>query len=151
MTAISLACDCRGEGIKPCQEYWRADVVFIGTVATIRTVPKKEGAYEFRRQLVTFAVGEAFRGIRSGQADIFTGGGDCGYSFKTGETYFVYAYRNKEDGTVSTSICTRTRPLAQATEDLSYIRALASAVAGGVIFGKVQRNRTITLLPRPVR
>ncbi len=118
------------------------DVVFIGTVTRAATVPKKEGAQEYQSRLVTFAVGERFRGIHAEQAEVGTGlgGGDCGYAFKVGETYLVYAHRNKEDGQLSTSICTRTRPLTQATDDLTYIRNVASAVAGGVIYGKVHKH-----------
>ena len=142
LTIDTVACSCRFGGASPCEEYWRMEVVFIGTVTKIATVPKKEGAHEYQNRLVSFAVGERFRGIHAEQAEALTGlgGGDCGYSFRVGETYLVYAYRDKENGQLGTSICTRTRALAQATDDLNYIRNLASAVPGGVIFGKVHKQ-----------
>ena len=117
------------------------DAVFIGTVTKITRVPTKVGLHEYSELLVAFAVGERFRGINVAQAEVGTGmgGGDCGYGFRIGETYLVYAHRNKEDAKLTTSYCTRTRPLAEATEDLNYIRNLSSAPPGGVIYGKVHK------------
>jgi hypothetical protein len=51
------------------------------------------------------------------------GGGDCGYAFQAGVDYIIYAYKNPE-GRLETGICSRTRPLAQAAEDIAYLRAL---------------------------
>ena len=33
----------------------------------------------------------------------------CGYYFQKGKKYIVYAYTNKEDGMLSTNLCTRTK------------------------------------------
>ena len=54
------------------------------------------------------------------------GGGDCGYKFQTGFDYMVYAYRNAQ-GLLETGICSRTRPLAEATADIAYLRAVPQA------------------------
>jgi hypothetical protein len=91
---------------------------------------------------VSFGISETFRGIQAEQAEVLTGisGGDCGYGFKTGETYLVYAHLDKQSGRLSTSICTRTRPLAQAKDDLNYIRNLSSTAPGAAIFGKVYKH-----------
>jgi hypothetical protein len=54
--------------------------------------------------------------------DVSTPFGDCGYDFQAGETYLVYA--NNDEGFVSslsTDICTRTRRLSEAGEDLAYL------------------------------
>jgi hypothetical protein len=50
------------------------------------------------------------------------GGGDCGYRFQKGKQYIVYATEDR-DGQLRTSICTRTRPLDRAAEDVAYARA----------------------------
>ena len=47
------------------------------------------------------------------------GGGDCGFSFRAGQTYLVYATGRRE--ALHTSICSRTRPLEEATEDLEAL------------------------------
>src|SRR6266545_3665484 len=81
-----------------------------------------------------FQVGEVLSGVASGQKEIEIvtgmGGGDCGYPFQTGSEYVVYAYRNGE-GRLQTGTCSRTRPLAQASEDIEYIRAMYNAPETG--------------------
>ena len=54
--------------------------------------------------------------------DVWTPFGDCGYDFQAGETYLVYA--NNDEGSsnsLSTDVCTRTRRLSEAGEDLAYL------------------------------
>ena len=54
--------------------------------------------------------------------EIWTPFGDCGYDFQAGETYLVYA--NNDEGSsnsLSTDVCTRTRRLSEAGEDLAYL------------------------------
>ena len=54
--------------------------------------------------------------------EVWTPFGDCGYDFQSGETYLVYA--NNDEGSAnsrSTDICTRTRRLSEAGEDLTYL------------------------------
>lgn len=54
--------------------------------------------------------------------EVWTPFGDCGYDFQAGETYLVYA--NNDEGStnsLSTDICTRTRRLSEAGEDLAYL------------------------------
>jgi hypothetical protein len=47
------------------------------------------------------------------------GGGDCGYSFETGKTYLVYAYRD-ENKRLATNICNRTGE-ALANKDIAVL------------------------------
>jgi hypothetical protein len=54
------------------------------------------------------------------------GGGDCGYQFEVGIEYVIYAYKNSA-GRLETGICMRTRPLAEAAEDVKYIREMSTA------------------------
>ena len=54
--------------------------------------------------------------------EVWTPFGDCGYDFQAGETYLVYA--NNDEGSsnsLSTDVCTRTRRLSEAGEDLAYL------------------------------
>jgi hypothetical protein len=50
---------------------------------------------------------------------VFTGsgGGDCGFPFRRGESYLVYASANT-DGWLGTGICGRTAELSRAAADL---------------------------------
>ena len=61
-----------------------------------------------------------------------TGGGDCGYEFQIGVDYVVYAYKNAE-GRLETNICSRTRTLAKAAEDIEYFHAMSNAPETGEI------------------
>jgi hypothetical protein len=47
---------------------------------------------------------------------------DCEYEFREGERYLVYAYHL--EGGLETNTCTRTKPLAQAEEDLKVLAKL---------------------------
>jgi 5-hydroxyisourate hydrolase-like protein (transthyretin family) len=68
------------------------------------------------------------------------GGGDCGYAFDVGGEYLIYAYRHPQNGRLSTGICSRTRPLSTAGEDLKYLRGPArEASTRARIFGRIER------------
>jgi hypothetical protein len=88
---------------------------------------------------VELAVVEAFRGLQLSQVSLVADGSNCDYPFRMGETYVVYAYR-AADGQLSTSICARTRPVAEATEDLTYLRSLTTMDPGSParVDGRVQ-------------
>src|SRR5438876_5661596 len=150
------ACTCGGPGT-PCHAAGQSAAAFAGTVIEITFVPAQfpveatassvgrrrsgRGAAEFARikpgfRVVRMRVGEVLSGVAPGQNEIEIatgmGGGDCGYPFQPGEDYVVYAYKNAE-GRLETGICSRTRPLAQAAEDLRYFEAMARAPATGEI------------------
>ncbi len=87
-------------------------------------------------------VRDVLSGIPSKQTEVEIvtghGGGDCGYTFHTGSEYVVYAYTDAE-GRLATGICSRTRPLDQAMEDVAYFHKMAQEPATGelrVLTGK---------------
>lgn len=135
------ACSCRFGGAAPCEEYWEADVVFSGTVVGSTRIEVDRGSYQATERSVKFTVGQPFRGSTASEIEVRTGlgGGDCGYGFKTGESYMVYAYR-ASDGKLYTGICSRTRALSEAREDLAFIQTLGSAEETGTIFGEVTKQ-----------
>jgi hypothetical protein len=154
----AFACSCMGTR-PPCEAYWQAEAVFIGTpkeVSWIEIEDKIENStFKYRERVFRFSVDQAFRGVNGSQVSVMTGqgGGDCGYGFKIGELYLVYAYRdNQKKDMLSTSICTRTRPIRNADEDLEYIQGLSKASPGGWALGEISRaSRTqegvLQLLP----
>ena len=126
----------------PCQEYWWADAVFIGVANRVVNVPNNT-RLEIGPYLQTtayFTIEEAFKGV--GGTGIVFDSNSCGYRFKEGERYLVYAhrdpYKNNELGVIVGN--TRTRPLSEAAEDLQYIRGLASAEFGSRVFGRVTQS-----------
>lgn len=136
----AFACSCAER--LPCQAYGEASAVFVGTVRDSRIITITQSNYERTKRVVRLSVDSAFRGVKGSDVEVTTGmggGGDCGFEFVTNEQYLVYAY--EYEGKLSTSICSRTRPVSRATEDLSYIRGLATAKPGATITGRVVRNR----------
>ena len=136
------ACTCAGERA-PCEQYWEASAVFIGTVIEGRLITVKEGDFEHQMNVVRISIDEAFRGVEGAEAEVITGlgGGDCGFSFRRAQQFLVYAYRDKDDQKLYTNICTRTRSISEADPDLLFIRGLSKAKAGGTISGQVVRER----------
>lgn len=85
-----------------------------------------------------FRVLEHFSNSAKNDVTIETGlgGGDCGYDFKEGERYLVYAYENK--GRIITTICSRTRPLSKALDDIAILReSKAGGKAVSRVFGQI--------------
>ncbi|MGH9941798.1 MAG: hypothetical protein ACRD9R_05480, partial [Pyrinomonadaceae bacterium] len=144
------ACSCGGSGA-PCEAYGRASAVFVGTVTSVRqrkidsveVERKREDASEYLPALVyTFAVQDSFSGVGVGEVEVGSGsgGGDCGYEFVKGAQYVVYAYRDPRNNLLSTSICTRTRPVTAADEDLAFLRSLSGRAGGVTISGAVRMS-----------
>lgn len=122
------ACTCAGPR-SACEATGGADAIFIGHVVSIDVSPMNWRPMAGR--VVQLAVIDAFRGLQLTQVSLVTGYGstDCGYPFRMGESYLVYAHRSST-GELSTSICARTRPLSAAAEDLAYLRSLAAIKPG---------------------
>lgn len=158
----ALACTCVPNP-PPCVAFRNTPSVFVGLVTSVdeeKTEFVRFGKKETIRIGLTahFVVEEALKGVTTATVDVQTGGGggDCGYHFERGERYLVYAYPS-EGGALSstmsmtvlggrasvkanalrTSICTRTRPLAEATDDIELIRALSAGSPQTRIFGVI--------------
>jgi hypothetical protein len=91
----------------------------------------------FASRRITMRVAEAFRGVSGPTIEVYTGAGDgdCGYAFEAGRSYVVYA--SNATGRFYTSICSRTRRLSEARQDLEYLRTFgrtpsATAVLRGI-------------------
>ena len=134
------ACSCGPSG-PPCQAYFNSDAVF---VATVRSIEVRAVAHEriedmITRKLVRFSIERAARGVQGSEIEVSTSmyQGDCGYGFKIGRRYVVYAHR-LEDGTLGASSCSRTRAVSEARDDLAYLSALGSPGTGARVSGSVK-------------
>ena len=132
------ACSCASGG-RPCHDYWKATAVFTGTVIYSSTTTSKRGDYYVPGRLVRFNIDQPFRGVTGKEVEVRTGLGDsdCGYNFRLGGQYLVYAYGDKDK--LATGICSRTRPVSEAADDLAYFQGLATAEPGATISGEVKR------------
>jgi hypothetical protein len=138
---VASACSCMPAG-PPCQAYFETDAVFTGTVTAIAI---RKGPIEgippdqlFDRRFVQISVERIGKGVQGAGVEVRTGmgGGDCGFDFKVGQRYVVYAYRGK-DGSLSTGICSRTRALSDAAEDVAFFSALPAARSGALVSGTI--------------
>jgi hypothetical protein len=97
-----------------------ASAVFRGVVRHVAEERLDTGRPSGRR--VTFEVSRTWKGAVGEVITVGTGtsSADCGYDFEVGREYVVYAHG---DDQLSTSICTRTRTVGAATEDLRLLGA----------------------------
>lgn len=84
--------------------YKRASVVFSGKVIKIDKKPNNNFVK------VTFNIEKSWKRVLENEVILTTTNSDedCGYSFKVGEKYLVYAYVGKNINELATTICTRT-------------------------------------------
>ena len=135
--AAAFACTCIPPG-SPEQEAARADHVFVGRVVSTRPVetlswwrrllvrvglsdpPEQQGWPEYT---VSFRGVEALKGARAGQFTVRTSdsGGACGYPFKVGQRYVVYAHDHA--GAPRAGICSLTGPAADPRSGLLWLRS----------------------------
>jgi protocatechuate 3,4-dioxygenase beta subunit len=145
--ANALGCSCMGPGT-PCQAYGSASAVFVGTAIAVRTAERtadtdREGIDYWAPRTFKFTVEQSFLGIQTIEVEISTGmgGGDCGYGFKLGSRYVIYAYQFPKTNRLTTSICTRTKPFDDSGDDLGFLRSVASRSPGVTISGEVKRGQ----------
>jgi hypothetical protein len=131
------SCSCMASG-PPCQAAWASDVVFLGTVLSIDLGGREIAQSPFGSTLVKFRVDRPFIDAPSGHAEIEMSAGSitCAYQFALGGTYLVYA-RKTASSRLSTSVCSRTRPVADADEDIRYLTTIGSAPIAGRVYGRV--------------
>jgi hypothetical protein len=63
----------------------------------------------------------------------------CTFSFKVGQQYLVYAYNRS--GKLTTTSCSRTRPLADAADDLRHLSTMGDPANLGRIYSHITESR----------
>ncbi len=147
------ACSCFAN--PPCAAVWKADAVFIGTVvdgASERiggslswTVHKVAVGQTFRGSVDSFLTlvpgnrptAEQIEASKSHPGESMTMS-SCDYGFEMGKQYVIYA-RRTSDGQWTTSMCSGTKPLEEASADLDYIATIPYAEPTGRVYGTVER------------
>jgi len=124
-SSAAHACKC----MFPPVESAKADAaaVFEGRVLAIRE--HTDPATMLGENRVTLAVVRTWKGLhRDEQIEIVTSnsGASCGYTFAKDASYLVYA--QESEGKLSVSACSRTKPLAEARDDLKVLGAGATPV-----------------------
>lgn len=112
------ACSCAMPGSTQ-ESIDETDVIFSGTVEDVRA----SGAWRFD---VSMTVDRGWKGLEASERAELTvstakDSAGCGYAFEEGEEYLVYGYRDEESGDLSVGLCSATKPLDQADEDVALL------------------------------
>ena len=127
-----------------CQAYWKTDAVFDATVVGIRPLNQAEalplGQARFADKIVTLDVRQSWKGVEKGPLEITTSGegGTCGFPFKEGGRYLVFAHRGRMGARLEASICSLTQEFNGSGVAADFLRALEAPARGGRIFGTVR-------------
>jgi hypothetical protein len=136
----ALACTCRGAVEPPCTAYQKADAIFVGSVIDIAEAPIRSGD-AFRELFVQFSIEQHFKGVPGNELTVATiTGTDCDFAFEVGERYFVYAYQDSVHKRLTTGVCTRTKQVTSAQEDLAYVRDVGTSMQKSSILGRDGNN-----------
>lgn len=123
----AFCCSCVRQP-EPLVALGRADAVFSGAVVAVRDPHAGEATYSSIDPLLySIAVNEVWKGD-VGDTTVITTAREscsCGFPFQIGRTYIVYAYLPRTgDADWSTHLCTRTRDIERAGEDLEALNAV---------------------------
>ena len=107
--------------------------MFSGTVSKLRSIDPGPPPWNSAVVAATFQIETLFKGLSGNEISVFTSASSaaCGYAFEAGLSYLVYA--NRDQGVLFTTTCSRTRPLAQAGEDVTDLYAGAGSAPGWLI------------------
>jgi hypothetical protein len=131
----AFACSCAT--MPACQATWSADAVFAGTVVSVEALDRDSSGQRQQSIRVTFDVERGFIKSVAGRSEVLTMTfSTCSYTFKAGGKYLVYASKTEASGLTAT-ICSRTRPIADAEEDLRYLSTIGTPGTGGRVFGRI--------------
>lgn len=122
----ALACKCALPSFEAARE--DASALFEGRVTAIEQQGDDPGSVT-GKQRVTLAVVRTWKSLdRVERVEVFTNGSSaaCGYMFAKDASYLVYA--REDEGKLWVSLCSRTRPLSDATEDLTLLGAGSTPV-----------------------
>jgi hypothetical protein len=109
----------------------QASAIFEGRVTQIEDVPSPIDPQLMQRR-VTFALVRVWKDLESAETVSLTTSdstASCGYPFEKDQSYLVYASKSEQG--LSTGMCSRTRRMSDASEDLA-------ALGGGITPVKIE-------------
>ena len=144
LAAHADACSCMQIG-PGCQAFWKTDAVFDATVESIGSATRPDSGPGDRpvaisEKVVKLTVRESWKGVAAGPLEVVTAESDasCGYNFKPGRRYLVFAWKRPVDGRWSVSLCSATHEFDGSGDDARFLASLARPPAGGRVFGSVK-------------
>jgi hypothetical protein len=135
------ACSCARGGVGCGLALNPGDILFLGEVNSKDEIRESNGSRDGGVTSYAFhiTVTEYFEGVDQLDREVVVstglGNGDCGYPFRVGMAYLVYASNN--NGKLSTSICSGTSPEVMVSATLKELRALRDGTRMDDLFGTV--------------
>ena len=133
---FATACDC-GKAPTVAESYKYSDLIFVGEVLCVEPFDLteikslNELSQLYSKQVIRFKVSQIIKGNKAFDVDIITGlgGGDCGFDFKKGVSYLVYAHEDglfteENDKRLETDICDRTKIYSESDVELQQLLEL---------------------------
>jgi hypothetical protein len=117
------ACLCKDDGPPLDQARSGAVAVFAGRVVSSRPTHWNSFGRAARGLSYRFEVDDVWKGDVGPTVAVVTGSGrgDCGYPFKVGRSYLVFAERELDGTRLSTWLCTRTNQVPSSGADLTAL------------------------------
>jgi hypothetical protein len=140
--AEACVCVATHSGNPACQARWEYTQVFVGRVTSVVPERPDKSGYLHGAQTTQFAVTESFVGVQSRTLQVIDSGSDRSYRFEVGKEYLVYATRE------GVAVCSPTRTIEDAAEDLRYLRGIPALAPGeGRIVGMALRHDSSQATP----
>lgn len=139
-TLSARRCTCGGSSLT-CGSIAEAHAIFEATVASTEVIRSSSGVWSTADPLVVAL--KDVRPLRGRAATVVStpsGGSSCGFDFKTGERYLIFAHAGPSGG-LSVSRCSHTRPLSKARGLVAYLQSPlpSSAPPPSRVWGTVER------------
>ena len=111
----------------PAASLEQVDVVFVGTVVS-KELRETEPAWFV--YFVSFEVSSSWKGVVEEEITVTTNsdslGSFCGFPFEEGREYLVYGYGVKEEDRIFTGLCTRTKRLEEAQDEIAELNRVTA-------------------------
>jgi hypothetical protein len=150
----AFACSCMIPGAA-CQAYWNTSAVFDATVVGISPVERTESIgdreFTYSGKIVTLTVHKAWKGAEPGPLEVQTSGSgaSCGYDFKEGQRYLVFAHSAASAPRLTVSSCSFTHPFDGTGPSADFLASLEMPARGAWIFGAVRTGQRVFDHERP--
>jgi len=121
---------CPVPGIRPSGEYYKSDVVFTGTVISVRYTNRDVGGWFYR-----IRVGKVFRGPAQDEFTVYTEDSDIRFPLEKNRSYLLFAYRR--NARLEIDSCGNSSLLSKAEKSIRILEAISLAPPYGEIEGWV--------------
>ncbi len=146
------ACTCKESEIPVCEQYRRADAVFVGRVKNVE--PQKAPSALSANTVINFEVERSFKGTSEPLVKVgYIFGTSCSWieKFNKGERWLIYGYRNEAGEMLTIPFCTGSYRIGDdENAEITYFNNLLQGKTKETIIGKlvgedISNNTRITI------